>query len=381
MASSPTSAPFTNWQQLLLADMRQDMTFTANFSGSDIDDEQFTAAVATAMRCCAALSSRVALQPTGHNKIAYDATIIENAVGNLRISDYPNKNENCKQLFAVSIVRTATSSLLLHLTASPLIWDIASYHNFMLCLDEAYAGKPLYPEALTFIDHALAEEAQRNTAEHLSHQLLCRRTLTPFATKCHDSKVCVKEIMLNVSAEQMQHCCHTTRVSAERLTAAIFAMCVAQAEKTADVAFTMLHDQRLDNPAAAYTTGSLMPEQPVVAHCTPTSSWQCVATSLSTLSACAYADFVCSTATRLSHTVAYLGNMLCHPAACCASVTESISFSIAPNADFGLFVYQNSPGCHTLRAEYHSASFSEQQVSTFLQHYAHLLTQAVTTIP
>lgn len=381
MASSPTSAPFTNWQQLLLADMRQDMTFTANFSGSDIDDNRFTAAVATAMRCCAALSSKVALQPTGRNKIAYDATIIENAIANLRISDdtNENENENCKQLFAVSIVRTATSSLLLHLTASPLIWDIASYNNYMLCLDEAYAGKPLYPESFTFIDHALAEEAQRNTAEHHSQQLLCRRTLTPFATKCHDSKMYVKEIMLNVSAEQMQHCCHSARVSAERLTAAIFAMCVAQAEKAADVAFTVLHDQRLDNPAAAYTTGPLMPELPVVAYCAPTSSWQCVATSLSYMSACAYADFVCSTATRLSHTVAYLGNMLCHPAACGATVRESISFSIAPNADFGLFVYQNSSGCHTLRAEYHSASFSEQQVSTFMQHYAHLLTQAVTT--
>ena len=92
----------------------------------------------------------------------------------------------------------------------------------------------------------------------------------------------------------------------------------------------------------------------------------------------AYAQFVRSTGTRLTRTVAYLGNMLCHPAACGAAVAESIDFNIAPMADFGLSVYQNAHGGHTLRAEYHSTAFSEQQVSSFMQHYARLLTQAVT---
>ena len=275
-------------------------------------------------------------------------------------------------------MRKAPNCLTLRLTASPLIWDIASYHNFMLCLDEAYAGEPLYPESFTFIDHALAEEAMRNSAEQCAQQLLCSRALTPFATQCHGGKMSVKETTINVSAEQMEQCCHTAAVSAEQLTAAIFAMCIAQAEETPDVAFTMLHNQRLDNPAAAYTTGPLMPEQPLVAHCDHTTAWQQVAATLSEMPAYAYAQFVRSTGTRLTRTVAYLGNMLCHPAACGAAVAESIDFNIAPMADFGLSVYQNAHGGHTLRAEYHSTAFSEQQVSSFMQHYARLLTQAVT---
>lgn len=379
MTSTPHPAPLTTWQQLLLADKCQDMTFTANFSGSHIDDKQFIAAVATAMRCCAALSSAVALHSTESGKTAHNAAIIENAISNLRISGDENEKKRDTQLFAISIVRKAPNCLTLRLTASPLFWDIASYHNFMLCLDEAYAGEPLYPESFTFIDHALAEEAMRNSAEQRAQQLLCSRALTPFATQCHGGKMSVKETTINVSAEQMEQCCHTAAVSAEQLTAAIFAMCIAQAEETPDVAFTMLHNKRLDNPAAAYTTGPLMPEQPLVAHCDHTTAWQQVAASLSPLSAPAYAQFVRSTATRLTHTVAYLGNMLCHPAACGAAVAESISFSIAPMADLGLSVYQNAHGGHTLRAEYHSTAFSEQQVSTFMQHYARLLTHAVMT--
>ena len=378
MTSTPPPAPLTTWQQLLLADKCQDMTFTANFSGSHIDDEQFIAAVATAMRCCAALSSAVALHSTESGKTAHNAAIIENAISNLRISGDENEKKRDTQLFAISIVRKAPNCLTLRLTASPLIWDIASYHNFMLCLDEAYAGEPLYPESFTFIDHALAEEAMRNSAEQRAQQLLCSRALTPFATQCHGGKMSVKETTINVSAEQMEQCCHTAAVSAEQLTAAIFAMCIAQAEETPDVAFTMLHNQRLDNPAAAYTTGPLMPEQPLVAHCDHTTAWQQVAATLSEMPAYAYAQFVRSTGTRLTRTVAYLGNMLCHPAACGAAVAESIDFNIAPMADFGLSVYQNAHGGHTLRAEYHSTAFSEQQVSSFMQHYARLLTQAVT---
>ncbi len=378
MTSTPHPAPLTTWQQLLLADKCQDMTFTANFSSSHIDDEQFIAAVSTAMRCCAALSSAVALHSTESGKTAHNAAIIENAISNLRISGDENEKKRDTQLFAISIVRKAPNCLTLRLTASPLIWDIASYHNFMLCLDEAYAGEPLYPESFTFIDHALAEEAMRNSAEQRAQQLLCSRALTPFATQCHGGKMSVKETTINVSAEQMEQCCHTAAVSAEQLTAAIFAMCIAQAEETPDVAFTMLHNQRLDNPAAAYTTGPLMPEQPLVAHCDHTTAWQQVAATLSEMPAYAYAQFVRSTGTRLTRTVAYLGNMLCHPAACGAAVAESIDFNIAPMADFGLSVYQNAHGGHTLRAEYHSTAFSEQQVSSFMQHYARLLTQAVT---
>lgn len=378
MTSTPHPAPLTTWQQLLLADKCQDKTFTANFSGRHIDDEQFIAAVATAMRCCAALSSAVALHSTESGKTAHNAAIIENAISNLRISGDENEKKRDTQLFAISIVRKAPNCLTLRLTASPLIWDIASYHNFMLCLDEAYAGEPLYPESFTFIDHALAEEAMRNSAEQRAQQLLCSRALTPFATQCHGGKMSVKETTINVSAEQMEQCCHTAAVSAEQLTAAIFAMCIAQAEETPDVAFTMLHNQRLDNPAAAYTTGPLMPEQPLVAHCDHTTAWQQVAATLSEMPAYAYAQFVRSTGTRLTRTVAYLGNMLCHPAACSAAVAESIDFNIAPMADFGLSVYQNAHGGHTLRAEYHSTAFSEQQVSSFMQHYARLLTQAVT---
>lgn len=378
MTITPHPAPLTTWQQLLLADKCQYMTFTANFSGSHIDDEQFIAAVATAMRCCAALSSAVALHSTESGKTAHNAAIIENAISNLRISGDENEKKRDTQLFAISIVRKAPNCLTLRLTASPLIWDIVSYHNFMLCLDEAYAGEPLYPESFTFIDHALAEEAMRNSAEQRAQQLLCSRALTPFATQCHGGKMSVKETTINVSAEQMEQCCHTAAVSAEQLTAAIFAMCIAQAEETPDVAFTMLHNQRLDNPAAAYTTGPLMPEQPLVAHCDHTTAWQQVAATLSEMPAYAYAQFVRSTGTRLTRTVAYLGNMLCHPAACGAAVAESIDFNIAPTADFGLSVYQNAHGGHTLRAEYHSTAFSEQQVSSFMQHYARLLTQAVT---
>ena len=378
MTSTPHPAPLTTWQQLLLADKCQDMTFTANFSGSHIDDEQFIAAVATAMRCCAALSSSVALHSTESGKIAHNAAIIENAISNLHISTDENEKARGKQLFAISIVRKAPNSLTLRLKASPFIWDFASYHNFMLCLDEAYAGEPLYPEAFTFIDHALAEEALRSSAEQCAQQLLCSRALTPFATQCHGGKMSVKETTINVSAEHMEQCCHTAAVRAEPLTAAIFAMRLAQAEETPDVAFTMLHNQRLDNPAAAYTTGPLMPEQPLVAHCDHTTAWQQVAATLSEMPAYAYAQFVRSTGTRLTRTVAYLGNMLCHPAACGAAVAESIDFNIAPMADFGLSVYQNAHGGHTLRAEYHSTAFSEQQVSSFMQHYARLLTQAVT---
>ena len=165
MTSTPHPAPLTTWQQLLLADKCQDMTFTANFSGSHIDDEQFTAAVATAMRCCAALSSAVALHSTESGKTAHNAAIIENAISNLRISGDENEKKRDTQLFAISIVRKAPNCLTLRLTASPLIWDIASYHNFMLCLDEAYAGEPLYPESFTFIDHALAEEVMRTIAD------------------------------------------------------------------------------------------------------------------------------------------------------------------------------------------------------------------------
>lgn len=378
MTSTPHPAPLTTWQQLLLADKCQDMTFTANFSGSHIDDEQFIAAVATAMRCCAALSSAVALHSTESGKTAHNAAIIENAISNLHISTDENEKARGKQLFAISIVRKAPNSLTLRLKASPFIWDFASYHNFMLCLDEAYAGEPLYPEAFTFIDHALAEEALRSSAEQCAQQLFCSRALTPFATKCSGGKMSVKETNINVSAEQMEQCCHTAAVSAEQLTAAIFAMCVAQAGETPDVGFSMLHNQRLDNPAAAYTTGPLMPEQPLVAHCDHTTAWQQVAATLSEMPAYAYAQFVRSTGTRLTRTVAYLGNMLCHPAACGAAVAESIDFNIAPMADFGLSVYQNAHGGHTLRAEYHSTAFSEQQVSSFMQHYARLLTQAVT---
>ena len=378
MTSSPKSAPLTNWQQLQLAYKCQNMTFTANFSGDHIDDEQFIAAVATAMRCCAALSSAVALHSTESGKTAHNAAIIENAISNLCISGDENEKARDTQLFAISIVRKAPNRLTLHLTASPLVWDIASYHNFMLCLDEAYAGEPLYPESFTFIDHAIAEEALRSSAEQRAQQLLCSRALTPFATQCSGSKMSVKETTINVSAEQMEQCCHTAAVSAEQLTAAIFAMCVAQADETPDVAFTMLHNQRLDNPAAAYTTGPLMPEQPLVAHCAPKTAWQHVAATLSPLPAYAYAQFVRSTSTRLTRTVAYLGNMLCHPATCGATVAESIDFHIAPMADFGLSVYQNAHGGHTLRAEYRSTDFSEQQVSAFMQHYKHLLTQAVT---
>ena len=376
MTSTPHPAPLTTWQQLLLADKCQDMTFTANFSGSHIDDEQFIAAVATAMRCCAALSSSVALHSTESGKIAHNAAIIENAISNLHISTDENEKARGKQLFAISIVRKAPNSLTLRLKASPFIWDFASYHNFMLCLDEAYAGEPLYPEAFTFIDHALAEEALRSSAEQCAQQLLCSRALTPFATQCHGGKMSVKETTINVSAEQMEQCCHTAAVSAEQLTAAIFAMCVAQAEETTNVAFTMLHNQRLDNPAAAYTTGPLMPEQPIVAHCAHTTAWRQVAATLSEMPAYAYAQFVRSTGTRLTRTVAYLGNMLCHPSTCGATVAESIDFHIAPMADFGLSVYQNTHGGHTLRAEYRSTVFSEQQVSRFMQHYARLLTQA-----
>lgn len=379
MTSTPHPAPLTTWQQLLLADKCQNMTFTANFSGDNIDYEQFIAAVATAMRCCAALSSAVALHSTESGKTAHNAAIIENAISNLRISGDENEKKRDTQLFAISIVRKAPNCLTLRLTASPLIWDIASYHNFMLCLDEAYAGEPLYPESFTFIDHALAEEAMRNSAEQRTQQLLCSRALTPFATQCHGGKMSVKETTINVSAEQMEQCCHTAAVSAEQLTAAIFAMCIAQAEETADVAFTMLHNQRLDNPAAAYTTGPLMPEQPLVAHCDHTTAWQQVAATLSEMPAYAYAQFVRSTGTRLTRTVSYLGNMLCHPAACGAAVAESIDFNIAPMADFGLSVYQNAHGGHTLRAEYHSTAFSDQQVSSFMQHYARLLTHAVMT--
>ena len=378
MTSSPKSAPLTNWQQLQLAYKCQNMTFTANFSGDHIDDEQFIAAVATAMRCCAALSSAVALHSTESGKTAHNAAIIENAISNLCISGDENEKARDTQLFAISIVRKAPNRLTLHLTASPLVWDIASYHNFMLCLDEAYAGEPLYPESFTFIDHAIAEEALRSSAEQRAQQLLCSRALTPFATQCSGSKMSVKETTINVSAEQMEQCCHTAAVSAEQLTAAIFAMCVAQADETPAVAFTMLHNHRLDNPAAAYTTGPLMPEQPLVAHCAPKTAWQHVAATLSPLPAYAYAQFVRSTSTRLTRTVAYLGNMLCHPATCGATVAESIDFHIAPMADFGLSVYQNAHGGHTLRAEYRSTAFSEQQVSAFMQHYKHLLTQAVT---
>lgn len=375
-SSLTPSAALTARQQLMLASEREPRhtALHADFSGKHIDLDRFVAAVATAMRCCGALALSVELCKDERPKMAQRGLKIENAIAQLNVGGTFSSSDG---LFAVGIDNHGQGGVTLSLSVSNLIWDTPSLHNFMLCLDEAYADEPLYPEAYTFIDYACAEAEMRLTAAHAEQQRLWRDRFMPLVSSgiAGGTACATAEMHLDIAPEQVEHLCSTFGTSPDCVLAAAYAKSLTHLLHTPNAAFAVAHNPRTDTPAAAYTTGPMMQLLPVVTDCGTTPEE--IGSQLDELTrnqAYGYADFVLDNEARFRFTIGYLAGMVCHPVSCGATCTETITgIGMNHGEDLGLFVHHNAHGGLTLRAEYRTTAFSPQQVDTLLHHYAHTL--------
>lgn len=375
-SSLTPSAALTARQQLMLAGGHEPRhtALHADFSRKHIDLDRFVAAVATAMRCCGALALSVEPCNGERPKMAQRGLKIENAIAQLHLGDTFRSSDG---LFAIGIDENGQGGVTLSLSVSNLIWDTPSLHNFMLCLDEAYADEPLYPEAYTFIDYARAEAEMRPTAAHAEQQRLWRDKFMPLASPgiAGGTAFATAEMHLDIAPEQMEQLCSALGTSPDCVLAAAYAKSLTHLLHTPNAAFAVAYNPRTDTPAAAYTTGPMMQLLPVVADCgTLPEEIGIRLDELTRNQAYGYADFVLDNEARLRFSISYLGGMVCHPVSCGTACAETITgIGMNHGEDLGLFVHHNAHGGLTLRAEYNTTAFSPQQVDSLLHHYDHTL--------